>query len=306
MYSIIKKESKCRMIFEEDDKEVKLANSPLSFEGCPNRCVEGYYIDPYRHKKIKCLYCEKKRKQLIRNEVALDSDKTINERLHIPETFMGYGEFNIDTIIPEFERKNLIEASVVELTEVLEGIIEQISVGLVPSYSMLFNFGKQSHSDNFINPYLVRAYMSGLTVAPYITASILYALRRLMLDDTNKSILRFIKSAGYEGVEFADYIDKDVCVIEVDNGCSYDEISAVQGLMQLRGRQGKSTLVVINVLPSQVKCLNSMEEKRLDYGYYYSVKYNYDKSGVSQTSRGVGGSLSSDAFSSLKSSKNTL
>lgn len=306
MLSFSKKESKCVMIFKEEQRSVKLGNSLVSFEDCPNKCVDGYYVDPYTHRRRKCLYCAEKRKQLVKNEVELDSTKSINERLHIPETFVGYGEFNMDTVLSASERVNMTEESISEVSQILQSLIEQISVGVVPSYSMLFNLGKQSHSDNFINAYLVRAYMEGMSVAPYITASVLYGLRRLMLDESSKPLQSFIKTTGYDGVDYADYIERDICVIEVDNGCTYEEIASVQGLMQLRSKWGRPTLVFTNVLPSQVKCLNSMGEQRLDYGYYYSVKYQYNDTPIAHPNRGVGGSLSSNAFSSLTSSKNIL
>ena len=64
----------------------------LSFKDCPNRCIDGYYVDPYRHKRVKCLYCEQKRIDIARNKIDvldMSTNKNIEKSLNLPSYVNG-------------------------------------------------------------------------------------------------------------------------------------------------------------------------------------------------------------------------
>lgn len=225
-------------IFKSEEKMVTARGTMLSFDGCPNKCIDGFYIDPYKHKKRKCLYCEDKRKQLVKEEIALTDEATIREQLNIGASFVGYGTNSIDSVIPEFAAKVMEPASVSEVLTKMRELVEKVSVGEMPSYSIMFNLGKKAFEMNFIYPYMMRAYMSGLTVCP-------------LIDELDLSVLRNEYEAGISAT-YTDYLKRDICVVVISAGATNKAVGVVKGLMQQRAYKDKPTLIVTNFYGSAI------------------------------------------------------
>ena len=145
-------------------------NSLLSFKDCPNHCVDGYYVNPYTHKKLLCEYCRDKRKSMVvtqnREEVSGD---TISALLRIPQSLQGY-TCDINTVFPELKNDVRNEEDLEEVKTEMNTLMNGIAVGTLPEYSILFDLGVKTFENNFIYPYLMRAYMEGLSVAPFLTS----------------------------------------------------------------------------------------------------------------------------------------
>lgn len=227
-------------IFEDNSKKVKLSGSILSFADCPNKCVDGYYIDPYLHKRKKCMYCEEKRKQLANDTIQLEGADSTKKLLNLPDSFVGYGSFNISSIIPDSQAKLLKEDSVANISSVLSNLLNSASVGVASEDSLLINLGLNAYPCNFIYSYLMRAYISGMTVSPYLTARDVYLMLKYETDSIDEEVLDLGENIS---VKYKDLLNTDVCVIHITTGANYSHVRAVKGLMQMRAHNNKSTLI---------------------------------------------------------------
>ena len=209
--------------------------SDLSFSDCPNKCVDGYYVDPYIHNRIQCNYCMEKRKGVVRDSVRLDSSEDLSEKLNLPKSFTGYGKFDINEVIPSTSIKCMTPDSVSKVSERLKSMLDKVSAGELVEHSVLVNLGRKAFESKFIYSYLVRAYVAGFTVSPYTSTYDLIVLR-----------------SGAEGgnvdkrEKFDALLHTDVCVVVIDTGATIQDINAVKGLMQLRAHYDKSTLIFTN------------------------------------------------------------
>ena len=229
-------------LFESNQVVVKTSNSILSFSDCPNKCIDGYYIDPYKHKRVKCTYCENKRKQLAQSKVQLEGDKSIQTLLNIPNMLSGYGSLQFATIIPIDSQYFSFE----EPINYMQSLFEKASSGDCSEESLLFNLGKVSCVRNFINPYLMRAYIGGATVSPYITARDVFNLIRkeaglLALNDG--VVTDYIDDYIVSNLKYNDLLTSDICVVHITTGSLYTQVRAVKGLMQMRASNNKSTII---------------------------------------------------------------
>lgn len=229
-------------LFETNQGVVKTSNSILSFEDCPNKCRDGYYIDPYKHKRVKCTYCENNRKQLAQSKVQLDGDKSIQTLLNIPNMLSGYGSLQFATIIPVDSQYFSFE----EPINYMQSLFEKASSGDCSEESLLFNLGKVSCVRNFINPYLMRAYIGGATVSPYITARDVFNLIRKeagLLAINDGVVTDYIDDYIISNLKYNDLLTSDICVVHITTGSLYTQVRAVKGLMQMRASNNKSTII---------------------------------------------------------------
>lgn len=253
------------MIFEEETKVVESRGS--SFTDCPNKCIDGYYIDPYQHKRIKCMHCAEQRELLVRKSITDKSGKTIEEMLNIPPAFSGIN-FESSSVLPKYALKNLEEDSVADVRTKLTELVNKISIGDLPNESILFNLGKKAFENNFICPFLLRAYNAGLSVVPMLSIS---ELARLRVD--------YERGNDIEDISYKDVITRDVCVIVIDAGVTFNNIGTVKGLMQQRANKGLCTIIFTNYWGSYISDLCTEDEEHvLNLATLYSVKYiNKDK-----------------------------
>ena len=290
-----------------------LSENLMSFKDCPNHCVDGKIVDPYTHKRMDCPYCAEKRKKFAKGDLKdKNTDKTIFELLDLPASYTG-NEFSEELVIPEFAKKSMTNDSVDKVLTKLRELITDISIGNLPSCSLMFNLGKKSNEINFIYPYLIKGYVSGRSLVPLVTLTDLCQLR-LEFEGSTYSV-HLNKTYNYN-----DLINRDICVVVIDAGATYTSLLAVKGLLQLRAQKMKPTIVFTNQWNSYVRDICSED----DYECYnlatlYSVEYtNKEKdtdvsSTISQAqnqmsvtpqSRGFG--MSSDDLRNMMTAKNSL
>lgn len=222
---------------------------------CPNNCVDGWYVNPYTHKRIMCEYCAEKRKEEIS-----DVNSDIFKELNLP---FGYKNtrFSKDNIILGIDKME--ESSVKDVLDAMESLIQGISVGELPSHSILFNLGYKVIESNFTVPLLVKGYLSGLATLPIIEVSALMRERELY-------------ERGDQSV-FGDYIEKELCLVSIDAGTDYKGIMAVKGLMQLRARRRKPTIMITHVWGSKIGSLIAQDDyEGYDLAKLYSIQYISD------------------------------
>lgn len=255
---------------------------------CPNRCVDGWKFDPYTHRKTLCEFCADSRKKLI---VAGDVD--IHKELNLPHYIKGFS-FDKETVVPD-TRGNVLDNEATEVVkDRMELLINDVSIGVPPDNSILFNLGKKAFENNFIYPYLARAFMSGLTVAPLIDAFNLVQLRSQA------------EKEGFES-EYNKLLDKDVCVIVIDAGATYNCVNSVKGFMQLRANRDKSTIIFTHTLSGIDTLCVEDEEKVKSLAEMVSIKYigvseQVEEPCVEQNKRG----MSADAFAQMRMPRNNL
>lgn len=225
-------------------------------ERCPNGCIDGYYIDPYTHKRVICTHClEKRRKEANTTE--------LTEKLNLPPSLCG-GNFTPDAIISDSQKKNMDLQSVEEVLNKCKELIRDVSIGEVPDESILFNFGSRCKENNFIAPFMRKAYSGGISLTRVLTPLDIVKSRR-------------VYSTGIEDDTVEDYEDilsKQVCMIIIDAGTSYDEVLAIKGVVQLRGMRNLPTIMVTHVWNKYVSQLyNEDSDKSYSLATLYSIKY---------------------------------
>lgn len=228
-------------IFKSQEK-VSVSDGMLSFDGCPNRCRHGYYVDPYKHKRVRCDHCFELRKQLVQERVQLSSGTSIAKELRLPESFTGYCNFEFDSLWTKAERDRLEPQSVDFVEQVMKALMERVSLGEPVNSSILLNLGRKAHTQQFIAPFLVRSYISGLTTVPFLSSLDVLRLRRAQSEEMPEGW-----RAKYWGIKYEDILNYDTCLVYVDAGAGSDkehELMAVKGLVQLRAWNGKSTIIL--------------------------------------------------------------
>lgn len=227
-------------IFQQ--KIVKASDNLMSFAGCPNRCRDGYYIDPYKHKRIRCEYCLELRRKLVKEDIKTDSGAGVAKALRLPQTLMGYGNFDVESVFVKAETTKMEDWSVQFVSDVLKGMMERVSVGEAVASSLLINLGRRAHTQHFISPFLIRSYISGLTTAPFLTSLDVACLRLMQSGDLQAGWRETYKDMSMESI-----IKADTCLVYIDAGAGSNherELNAVKGLMQLRAWEGRGTIIL--------------------------------------------------------------
>lgn len=234
-------------------------------ERCPNGCIDGYYIDPYTHKRKVCAFCQEKRRK-----EANTAD--IKDKLNLPPSLCG-SNFSPEAIIPDYQQRVMEDISVKEVICKCEELIRDVSIGELPKESVLFNFGMKCKDNNFIAPFLKKAYGGGLSVLPVLTPLDIVKSRREYTSNTDSD------TVGYD-----DILSKQVCLIILDAGSSYDDILAVKGVMQLRGLRNLATIIVTHVWNRGVAQLyGEGDEKLYSLATLYSIRYLKNQEFVSES-----------------------
>lgn len=300
-------------LLDSNGKVENISDNLMSFKDCPNHCVDGKIIDPYKHKRIPCPYCTEKRQKFAKGDLTdKKTGKTISELLDLPVSYTG-NEFNEELVIPEFARKIMTKESVNDVLGKLRELITDISIGKLPSCSLMFNLGKKANEVNFIYPYLIKGYVSGRSLVPLVTLTDLCQLRLAFEGSTYSANLE--KSYNYN-----DLIKRDICVIVIDAGATYTSLLAVKGLLQLRAQQLKPTIIFTNQWNNYVRDMCSEDNYECyNLATLYSIEYtNTPKDNVpedaslqvgnqmSPTIQSKGFGMTSDALRSMMTAKNSL
>ena len=281
----------------------------LSFKDCPNRCIDGYYVDPYRHKRVKCLYCEQKRIDIARNKIDvldMSTNKNIEKSLNLPSYVNGIN-FDVNSLIDKKDESMIEEKSLQEVKDSLEELLNMATIGDLPDYSLCINLGRKAHKDNLVYPWMLRLYMSGVSLSPYISSKELSDLRENY---------GFSEVAEELGISYKDLLKRDGCFVFLDAGSTDSDINAVKGLMELRASKNKVTIVIIGLVGGMTKRI-STDDKVKDLGYYLSVEYkpqefkgkngfNNKNTYSSKSANSSSNEISSDMMKNLMSSHNNI
>lgn len=300
-------------ILNSNNKIENLSDNLMSFKDCPNHCVDGKIVDPYSHKRVLCRYCAEKREKFAKNDTTdKATGKTISELLNLPVSYTG-NEFKEELVLPEFARKTMVKESIDTVLSKLKELMTDISIGNLPSHSVMFNLGKKANEVNFIYPYLIRGYVSGKSLVPLVTLTDLCQLR-LAFEGSTYSV-NLDKNYNYN-----DLINRDICIVVIDAGATYTSLLAVKGLLQLRAQQLKPTIIFTNQWNNYVRDMCSED----NYNCYnlatlYSIEYtnttkddgvnstvNQVDNQMSPTTQSRGFGMSSDTLRNLMTAKNSL
>lgn len=225
---------------------------------CPYSCVDGYVYDPYKHIKIVCPHCLGEKRSKVR------SGEVVNE-LKLPPSLTN-GNFVPDAVIVNTELGALEAESVTLVLDKMKTLIKDVSIGILPDESILFNLGRKVIDSNFIAPFLTKAYSSGLSVLPLLsTIDIIKSRHNIDTDNSERPS---------NIVSYDDITSKKVCLVVIDAGSTNEEILAVKGVMQLRARYNLPTIIITHVWNYTVHSLYGDNlSKRYDIATLYQVKY---------------------------------
>lgn len=239
-------------------------------KSCPYNCVKGVLFNPRTHQKTPCPHCAKLRQETLFNsgmEIA-PSTEDIETKLSLKKRLCGKVEYSFDSIfrtgVSYMDSKSL--SDVREFTDKLMG---DISLGEVPKYSMLFNFGPKVYEENFVNPLLLKGYMAGIKVAPLLSAYKVAELRR------------HVESVEYyneeESKEYLSYLEADLCVIILDEGISKNGVDIVKGFVATRGRESRPTILLTHSNMREILYDFATTEDYFDYTYPKLVSIAFKK-----------------------------
>lgn len=220
----------------------------LGYDNCPYHCSNGQVFDYQLRKMIPCPSCSEKRKELADEGLAESEDgdiKPLARILGIDNPYLK-AKFIYGSVIPEGERIFLEEDSVKRQKDVLEDIYLGLSIGELPSRSYCIGLGNKGSIDKLAYPLLAKAYLSGLSVAKFISCG---EYNRMCVNMDSR-------------VE--DYYNKDFVMILIPDGASKADIASAKGLMQTRALSGKPTIFVTTWV---------IEACSILLGYYESESY---------------------------------
>ena len=225
-------------ILENVDEKVRKINVPddlMSFPDCPKHCNKGKIFDPYTHRTKTCPYCAEKRRTLLSQSVGnKESDDTLLKRLNLSPNLFGTS-FDFQNVIPESDRTILDSDSYVRVKDETESLLNMALLGEEPDTSHIYGFGLKANIQNFVYPLLVRYYLAGTDVAPFMPATDLTYLRSNFSLGNDKKV--------YD-ITYSDLIRKALCVVWLDAGSSLKDIDVVKGLMEQRAMHNLATIIV--------------------------------------------------------------
>lgn len=199
----------------------------MSFEECPY-CTNGMVLNEELRIMEPCPYCSDKRKKLADEGLAIDDS---GRTMSLP-TVLGINNkylkanFVYDAVVPEGERIWLEEDSLKRQEEVLTEIYLGLAVAELPERSYCIGIGNKGRIDRLAYPLLAKAYISGLSVAKFISCG-----------DYNRLCVNMSD-------ELEEYYTRDFVVMLIPDGASKADIASAKGLMQTRALKGKPTIFI--------------------------------------------------------------
>lgn len=200
------------------------------FDDCPYACnVEGKILNPNDGKMISCPHCSAIKRRLLEQGMAVEETTEKEVKLN---TLLGVNSkylsevFVYDTLIPESELVFIEDASIDAQRHEAEELYNALVLGMKPDKSYCFGISIKGRIDRFVYPMLAKAYMNGLSVAKCISCSEFSRLQLRMNEDLD------------------DYINSDIAVMVINDGCTNGDIAAAKGLMQSRALRGNPTIFI--------------------------------------------------------------
>ena len=244
----------------------RLGGDLISFSDCPHGCKNGKIYNPYTGVSIDCPHCTDKRIGMATGKIKDDTGKELHEYLKVPKSLWGI-DFNKDKILPPAVQKYLTADSVSEVFSELDSLKAKLSVGEVPTYSMMFNLGREVNLAPLVYPLLMQSYIGGLLTAPLLTSSDLCALKVRYQSEPKPTNLQW-------GDWYSDYVDADTCVVSVDSGLTDLAQGMVKSLLYNRALKDKATILVTNSWGRVIKPLEATDGEEVKYlAKVISVKY---------------------------------
>lgn len=200
----------------------------VKFDDCPYNCSNGEVADYETRRMIPCPHCSERRKELAKEGLAENEKgdiKPLHRLLGVDNKYLE-AKFVYDSVIPEGERLFLDDESLKRQESVLEDIYLGLTVGQLPEKSYCIGIGIKGRIDRLVYPFLAKAYLSGLTVAKFISCS-----------DYNRLCMNM-------DTEAFDYLEKDFVMILIQDGATKADILSAKGLMQRRALNGKITVFI--------------------------------------------------------------
>ena len=233
-------------IFTTTEKTAKLKEgSQLSFEGCPNDCIDGYYFDPYKRVRYKCQYCAEKRAQMIKYAQKDETDnKDIYKKLNIPLSFEGLN-FDADSFVKEQYKPRLNKQDVEAVTKEVDKLVVDMKAGFLPEYSICFNTGDYVYYNSFIQSYLLSSYKVGLKTAPFITGGEIARLRKKY--ESGIDFDADLEDTDSNNLTYEELLNVQTLLVFVDKGSQSDAINAVYGVVELRGLKSLPTVIISKI-----------------------------------------------------------
>ena len=200
------------------------------FEDCPYGCnPEGKILDPNSGKMIPCPHCSEKKRRLLEQGMAVeettDKEVKLNTLLGVNSRYLSE-VFVYDTVIPESERVFIEDSSYESQRQEAEELYNAMVLGMKPDKSYCFGISIKGRIDRFVYPMLAKAYMNGLSVAKCISCSEFSRLQLRMNEDLD------------------DYINSDIAIMVINDGCTNGDLACAKGLMQSRALRGNPTIFV--------------------------------------------------------------
>lgn len=200
----------------------------MSYDDCPLNCNNGKIFDYELRQYLDCPHCASKRKELAKEGVAeMDNGDIVSlpKILGIDNPYLSVS-FSYDSVIPEDEKVFLDKESLDRQKEILDEIYLGLSVGELPDKSYCLGLGVKGRVDRLAYPLLAKAYLSGLSVARFISCG-----------EYNRLCINM-------DLEVVDFYEKDFVMVLIPDGSSKADIASAKGLMQSRALKGKPTIFV--------------------------------------------------------------
>lgn len=264
----------------------------ISFPDCPYKCTNGMIINAYTRKKVICPYCQEKRAEKL-NDVSYEDDDNLYNQLKIPFSFTG-DNFSMDLLYTDSEINKFDKASLDLVRSKLEELISDASIRVTPSSSLMFNLGIKVKEYNFIYPYMLKCFKSGLSITPLLTSYDIVRLR----NDFDRGIVKNDKF----GDNFNDYISSDICIVVIDAGVTDIGCNAVKGLMELRAYNSKPTIIFTKAIGAKIYDMCIDNDYCFSLANLISIKY-ISKEITAKDSNNVTNSKSNFGISSSEFNK---
>lgn len=200
------------------------------YEDCPYGCnANGMLLDASIGKLVPCPHCSKKKRELMAQgyveEAETDTKVPLNTILGIQSDYLST-RFVYDAIVPEGERIFMEPDSVDWQRSEAEELYLALSIGQLPDTSLCFGLGVKGRIDVFAYPLLAKAYLSNLTVSPFISCT------------------EYCRKAYHLADDIDIFLNSDFVVMLLNDGASLADLSSAKGLMQSRALKGRPTVFV--------------------------------------------------------------
>ena len=199
------------------------------YDDCPYNCnVNGMVLDDSLGRLVPCPHCSEIRKQLMRDgqvEVEGDVRVPLSTVVGVKSEYLS-SRFIYEAVIPDGELLFIDEESVEKQREMAEELYLGLSAGNLPEVSMCFGISIKGRAEVFAYPMIAKAYMGGLGVCRFMSAS------------------EFSRMALNVNEDMSEFYGADFMMMLINEGSTMADIASAKGIMQSRALKGKPTVFV--------------------------------------------------------------